>query len=51
VRAQHPGIGRNAVAGFEQQNVAGHQISRLDLLHLTIATHPGAGRQHVFQCR
>ena len=49
VRADYPGIGRNAVAGFEQQDVAGYQIDRLDLLYLTIATHARRRCQHVLQ--
>ena len=46
---EHAGIGRDAVAGFQQQDVAGHQISRVDLLDGTLAADAGARCQHVLQ--
>ncbi len=46
-----PGIGRNAVAGFQQQHVAGHEMRGLHQRGLAVAAHPGDGRQHVLQRR
>ncbi len=48
---QHARIGRHAVAGFEQHDVAGHQFAGVDLPDRTIPAHARAGRQHVLERR
>lgn len=48
VGGDDPGIGRNAVAGLQQQDVAGHEIDGLHQRGLAVAAHPGDGRQHAF---
>ena len=48
---QHARIGRNAVAGLEQQEVAGHEMLRGHERRPGAATHACDGRQHVLQRR
>ena len=42
-------VGRDAVAGFEQQQVARNQARCFDLAHLAAAAHAGGWRQHVLE--
>jgi hypothetical protein len=51
VRRQHAGVGRNAVAGLKQQNVARHQVGRLAQANLAVASHARRRREHVLQRR
>jgi len=51
VRRQHAGIGGDAIACLEQQDIARHQFRRLDQAHLAIAPHARRRRQHVLERR
>ncbi|EXI66262.1 MAG: hypothetical protein AW07_04608 [Candidatus Accumulibacter sp. SK-11] len=51
VCVEHARIGRNAVTGFEQQDVAGYQIDRRDQRCLPVAANARRRRQHVLQRR
>ena len=48
-RGKQPDISRHPVAGFEPDNIAGHHLSRVNLLHLPIAEHRGANPQQLLQ--
>ena len=51
MRNEDTSVSRNAVAGFQQQQVARNEFKRRNLGELTIATDAGNRRQHVFQSR
>ena len=38
-RLDQPPIGGNTVAGFQQYDVAGHQLNRADFVHVPITPH------------
>ena len=44
---EDPAVGRDNVAGFHQDDVAGHEVARVDLDHLTVATDPGDRLHHL----
>ena len=49
-RGQQSPVGGNAVTGFHQHNVAGHELASVDGVQQTVATHSGAGDEHAAQC-
>ena len=49
VGSQHAGVGRHAVARFEQDDVARHQRLRIHLQDFATAPHTRMARQHLFE--
>ena len=46
---EQPAVGRHAVAGLEQHDVARHQLGGVDLDGDAVAPHPGDVLQHLLQ--
>ncbi len=49
VGREHASIGGHTVAGFEQHQVARHQLRGADLLHAAVAAHARHRRKHLLQ--
>ena len=49
MRLQHPGIGRHAIARFEQQDIARHELFGRNDAGFAITAYPRAWRQHAAQ--
>ncbi|EXI65152.1 MAG: hypothetical protein AW08_03424 [Candidatus Accumulibacter adjunctus] len=49
MRVEHARIGRDAVAGFEQKDVARHEVDRGDLHHPSVTAHARDRCEHVLQ--
>ena len=47
----HPAVGRDAVAGIDQHDVAGHDLVGRDLRHLTVPPHLGDRLHHLAEGR
>ena len=49
IACEHARVGRTAIAGGEQDHVAGHQVARRDAGLLAVAQDGGVGRGHALQ--